>query len=245
MGSGHIQSFKFHHLYTDFDFPRELVRIRGFTVNGTVGDQSGSIDASASEAADENTHRVLNEPLAPSSDLCEELVRSSSDHCQAIELLARVYRHVRKLKTRRSNTMRRRVPSRNDLSAVSTSRSPRARLKRIFATRRIFSTVLLTLALTPVAFFLGFGTHPVIGWNLYVIGGVTNGNRAVKLARILGGCIPLDSMSAHHKKRCDAAIAPGKPLNRLGWSILHVVNDVFFPGTIAWEYLRLRKPVIF
>ena len=139
--------------------------------------------------------------------------------------------------------MRRRVPSRNDLSAASTSRSPRVRLKRIFAPRRIFSTVLLTLALTPVAFFLGFGTHPVIGWNLYVIGDVTNGNRAVKLARILGGCIPLDSLSDYHKKRCDAAIAPGKPLNRLGWSILHVVNDVFFPGTIAWEYLRKRHAV--
>ena len=95
--------------------------------------------------------------------------------------------------------MRRRVPSRNDLSAVSTSRSPRARLERIFAPRRIFSTVLLTLALTPVAFFLGFGTHPVIGWKLHVIGNVTNGDRAAKLARTLGGCMPLDSMSAYHK----------------------------------------------
>ena len=80
----------------------------------------------------------------------------------------------------------------------------------------------------------------MIGWNLYVIGDVTNGNRAVKLARILGGCIPLDSMSSYHKKRCDAAIALGRPLNRLGWFVLHVVNGIFFPGTIAWEYLHER-----
>ena len=59
----------------------------------------------------------------------------------------------------------------------------------------------------------------------------------VKIASILGGCMPLDSTSYYHKQRCDAAIAPGKPLNRLGWSVLHVVNDIFFPGTIAWEYL--------
>ena len=83
----------------------------------------------------------------------------------------------------------------------------------------------------------------MIGWNLYVIGDVTNGNRAVKLARILGGCIPLDSMSSYHKKRCDAAIALGRPLNRLGWFVLHVVNGIFFPGTIAWEYLHERYSV--
>jgi hypothetical protein len=77
------------HLCTDFDFPRELVRIRGFTVNGTVGDQSGSIDASASKSADENTLRAFNEPLTPSSNLCEELVRLSSDHRRVIELLTR------------------------------------------------------------------------------------------------------------------------------------------------------------
>ncbi len=65
----------------------------------------------------------------------------------------------------------------------------------------------------------------------------------MKLARILGGCIPLDSMSSYHKKRCDAAIAPGKTLNRLAWSVLYVVNDIFFPRTIAWEYLRKRHAV--
>ena len=58
-------------------------------MNGTVGDQNGSIDASAREATDENTPRALNEPLAPSSDLCEELVRISSDHRRVIELLTR------------------------------------------------------------------------------------------------------------------------------------------------------------
>ena len=121
--------------------------------------------------------------------------------------------------------------------------SPRGRLKRIVTPRRLSSTLLLLFALTPIAFFLGLGTHPVIGWNLYVIGDVTNGNRAVKIARILGGCIPLDSTSDYHKQRCDAAIAPGKPLNRLGWSVLHVVNDIFFPGTIAWEYLHKRHAV--
>ena len=121
--------------------------------------------------------------------------------------------------------------------------SPRGRLKRTVTRRRLFSTVLLLFALTPIAFFLGLGTHPVIGWNLYVIGDVTNGNRAVKLARILGGCIPLDSTSAYHKQRCDAAIAPGKPLNRLGWSVLNLVNYIFFPGTIAWEYLQKSHAV--
>ena len=55
--------------------------------------------------------------------------------------------------------------------------------------------------------------------------------------------MPLDSTSYYHKQRCDAAIAPGKPLNRLGWSVLHVVNDIFFPGTIAWEYLHKRHAV--
>ena len=123
------------------------------------------------------------------------------------------------------------------------SLSPRGRLKRIVTPRRLSSTLLLLFALTPIAFFLGLGTHPVIGWNLYVIGDVTNGNRAVKLARILGGCIPLDSTSDYHKKRCDAATAPGKPLNRLGWFVLHVVNGIFFPGTIAWEYLHERYSV--
>ena len=121
--------------------------------------------------------------------------------------------------------------------------SPRGRLKRTVTPRRLFSTVLLLFALTPIAFFSGLGTHPVIGWNLYVIGDVTNGNRAVKIARILGGCIPLDSTSAYHKQRCDAAIAPGKLLNRLGWSVLNLVNGIFFPGTIAWEYLQKSHAV--
>ena len=126
---------------------------------------------------------------------------------------------------------------------LSSSYISRPRFKRIFSLRIIFASALLTLALTPFAFFLGFGTHPVIGWNLYVIGDVTNGNRAAKLARILGGCLPWDSLSDYHKKRCDAAIAPGKTLNRLGWIALQLVNDVFFPGTIAWEYLRKRHAV--
>lgn len=82
-------TYAYVHLYVDFDVPRELVRITGVTVNGTVGDQSESIDARARETADENTPRALNEPLAPSSDLCEELVRISSDHRRVIELLTR------------------------------------------------------------------------------------------------------------------------------------------------------------
>jgi len=45
-------TYAYVHLYVDFDFPRELVRITGVTVNGTVGDQSESIDASVSETAD-------------------------------------------------------------------------------------------------------------------------------------------------------------------------------------------------
>ena len=58
-------------------------------MNGTVGNHSGSIDASVSETADENTPRALNEPLASSRYLCEELVRISSDHHRVIELLTR------------------------------------------------------------------------------------------------------------------------------------------------------------
>ena len=40
-------TYAYVHLYVDFDVPRELVRITGLTVNGTVGDQNGSIDARA------------------------------------------------------------------------------------------------------------------------------------------------------------------------------------------------------
>ena len=132
---------------------------------------------------------------------------------------------------------------RRSVARVRAPRSLRGRLKRIFAPLRFFSTLLLLFALTPVAFFLGFGTHPVIGWNLYVIGDVTNGNRAVKIARIWGGCIPLDSTFDYHRQRCDTAVAPGKPLNRLGWFVLHIVNYIFFPGTIAWEYLQKSHAV--
>ena len=48
-------------------------------------------------------------------------------------------------------------------------------------------------------------------------------------------------MFEHHKKRCDAAVAPGKPLHGLGWFALRVINDVFFPGTIASEYLHKTR----
>ena len=128
-----------------------------------------------------------------------------------------------------------------DANASVASRRPPTRRSGIFSPGRALVAVALVLALTPIAHFLGLGTHPVIGWNLYVIGDVTNGNRSTKLARILGGCVPLDMMFASYKKRCDAALAPGTPLEKLGWSALRVVNDVFFPGTIAWEYLRKRQ----
>ena len=54
----------------------------------------------------------------------------------------------------------------------------------------IFASVLFILTLTPVAYHMGLGTHPMIGWNLYVIGDVVNANRQYKVVRWVGGCIP-------------------------------------------------------
>ena len=124
---------------------------------------------------------------------------------------------------------------------ASYPRATRTRWRRVLSPRRAFVAAYFLLFLTPIAHLLGLGTHPVIGWNLYVIGDVTNGNRAKKIARILGGCVPLDTMFEHHKKRCDAAVTPGKPLYELGWFALRVINDVFFPGTIASEYLHKTR----
>jgi len=137
--------------------------------------------------------------------------------------------------------LRRADASRRGASASYWRRAPRTRVGVVWCLGVAALTALAVLALTPAAHVLGLGTHPVIGWNLYVIGDVTNGNRSTKLSRLLGGCFPLQTWSRRHKERCDAAVAPGTSLHRLGWSALRVVNDVFFPGTIAWEYLRKKQ----
>lgn len=119
----------------------------------------------------------------------------------------------------------------------------RVRSCLLVAPRRLLLTAvtLLFLAFTPL-WYLGLGTtHPVIGWNLYVIGDIVNMNRVDTLARWAGACVPPVSSLRAMKAHCEAVTVPGNTFHRIGWGFVQGVNEFCFTGTIAWEYLRKAR----